>query len=134
MKPYLVATGAISFLATPTELVLPVVRLLRGHSGVATGPALVTLVHGVIGMGVVHAVRRDPRRVARLRDAKPSRWLLALPLYLLVSPALASERFVVLRSRSPLWGSVLSPIGGLHVAVALVTLRRALRVKRSAGS
>ncbi|WP_369141155.1 hypothetical protein [Modestobacter versicolor] len=132
MKPYLATTAVVSLLAAPTEVGVPVVRRLLGHSGISTGPHLVSLANAVAGLAVVHAFRRDPARWDRLRHRRVPRWLAVVPVHLLVSPVLAAnwERGVVLRGRSPFWG-VVSPIGLLHVALTMGTLRRALRARRA---
>ncbi len=133
-KPYLAATGVVSLLAGPAEVGVPVVRRLRGQSGIATGPHLVTLLNGLLGLAVVHVYRRDPDRWGRLRERRAPRWLAVVPVHLLLSPLLAArwERGVVLRGRSPLWGGVLSPIGLVHVVLTAGALLRAVRAARTA--
>ncbi len=109
-----------------------IVRRLRGGSGVSLGPGLVILANGMVGLGIVRFFRRHPDRWTRLRRRPAPRWLGAVALYLLLSPIGAArwEGGVVLRSRSALWGSLVSPVGWLQIALLFRTLHRAARAKR----
>jgi hypothetical protein len=130
MRPYAAAAAGIALLGAPADVIVPIVRRLRGRPGVAVGPGLVTLSHSLLALGVVHVVRQDPARLARLKERRPSRWLLAVRLYLLLSPAAASERVIVLRHRSPLWGEAVHPAGWLQLLVLLATISRARRPRQ----
>jgi hypothetical protein len=134
-KPYAAVTGAVALLGTPVEVLVPVVRRLRGRSGVSLGPGLVNLLNGLLGLGVLHVLRSRPARWARITDRPPPPWVaLVLAGYAAVSPAAGArwQRAVVLPGRSALWGGVVSPLGLLQIAVMLTTLRRALRARREA--
>jgi len=133
MKPYLATAAVIGLCGAPTELAVPIVRRLLGRTGVSTGPGLVELANAVLGLAVVRLYRQQPARWARLRDRPVPRGLLVLPLYLILSPAMAArwERAVVLRQRSPLWGAALSPVGVVQIGVLAVTISRARRAKRT---
>ena len=65
MEPFMTAVGAVWLLGSSAEAIVPVVRLLRGRSGVSIGPGLVDLAHGMVAPGVVPFFRQDPARWAR---------------------------------------------------------------------
>ena len=133
MKPYLAAAGAVGLLSAPAELLLPVVRRLRQETGIAVGPWMVIVANASLALGAVHLLRRRPGAWAALKGRRVPPWLLAVPLHVLLSPALASgsDRAVVLRGRSPLWGGVVSASGLVQVAVLAVTITRARRARRT---
>jgi hypothetical protein len=134
-RPYAAVTGAVALLGTPAEVLVPVVRRLRGRSGVSLGPGLVNLLNGLLGLGLVHLSRTRPARWARVTDRPPPPWVaLVLAGYAALSPATGArwQRGVVLPGRSALWGGLISPLGLLQIAVVLTTLRRALRARREA--
>jgi hypothetical protein len=135
MRPYAAVTGAVAVLGTPVEVLVPVVRRLRGRSGVSLGPGLVNLVNGLLGLGVVHVFHTRPARWARVRDRRLPPWVAAVLVgYAVLSPAAAAgwRRGVVLPGRSALWGGVVSPVGVLQVVLVLSTLRRGLRARQEA--
>ena len=134
-KPYAAVTGAVALLGTPVEVLVPVVRRLRGRSGVSLGPGLVNLLNGLLGLGVVHVFRTRPDRWARVEDRRLPPWVAAvLAGYAVLSPAAAARwrRGVVLPGRSALWGGLVSPLGLLQIVIMLSTLRRALRARQEA--
>lgn len=132
-KPYAAVSGAVGLLGAPVEVLVPVVRRLRGRSGVSLGPGLVNLGNALLGLGVVHAFRTRPAWWARVTERPPPPWVAAVLVgYAVLSPA-AAVRWrggVVLPGRSALWGGLVSPAGLLHVALLLTTLRRAMRARR----
>jgi hypothetical protein len=133
LGPYAAAVCAVALLGTPAEVVVPIVRRLRGRTGVSAGPGLVDLAHGVVALGITHRLRRHPARWERWRHADVPRWArVAAVAHLTLAPAAAAgwRRGVVLRGRSPLWGGVLSPVGLLQVGLAGVAVAR-LRGLRS---
>ena len=133
MKPYWVAAGAIGLLSAPAEVLLPVVRRLRRRTGIATGPSLVIMANASLALGGAHLLRRRPSTQAALAGRRVSPWLLAVPIHVLLSPALAAgwERGVVLRGRSALWGGLVSTSGLVQIAVLVVTITRARRARRT---
>ncbi|MGY1661727.1 hypothetical protein ACI78Q_10975 [Geodermatophilus sp. SYSU D00705] len=134
IKPYVVAVGAVSLFGTPAEVAVPIVRRLRGRSGVSAGPGLMNLGNGLVALGIAHYFRRRPAQWRRWRRERiPRRAAIAGLLYLTLSPAAAGwKRGVVFPGRSPLWGGFVSPIGLLQISLAVVALHRARRA-RSAG-
>ena len=134
-KPYAAVTGAVAVLGGPAEVLVPVVRRLRGRSGVSLGPGLVNLLNGLLGLGLVYFSRTRPARWAQIRDRRLPPWLAAVVLgYVMLSPVAAArwQRGVVLPERSALWSGLISPLGLLQIVVMLTTLRRALRARREA--
>ena len=134
-KPYAAVTGAVAVLGGPAEVLVPVVRRLRGRSGVSLGPGLVNLLNGLLGLGLVHFFRTRPARWAQVKDRRLPGWVALVPAgYAVLSPAVGArwQRGVVLPERSALWSGLISPIGLLQIAVMLTTLRRALRARREA--
>ncbi len=120
----------MALLGLPAELAVPVVRRLRGRSGVATGPGLTNLADGVVALGLVHHLRRHPQRWQRWSHRDVPRWgVVAVLAHLVLSPVAAAgwARGVVLPGRSPLWGGLVSPVGLLQVVVGAAALRRVLR-------
>ena len=65
IKPYALATGAVSLLGTPAEFGVPIVRRLRGKTGVSMGPGLMNLVNGAVAIGVVRFFRERPAQWQR---------------------------------------------------------------------
>ena len=131
--PYLSVVRRIGVLSAPAGIAVPVARLLRGRSGVSTGPKLVTLLNAVIGLAMTHYVRRSARW-QRWKHRLVPRWAAVAGLaYLTLSPAAAGEweRGVILRGRSPLWAGLVSPVGVLQLGIALVGYRRYRRMKSS---
>jgi hypothetical protein len=134
MKPYFAAAGLVGLLGLPAEAAVPVVRRLRGRSGVPVGPAAMNLANAVVAVGFVHVGRRRPARWQRWEHQHIPRWaLLTGAAYLALSPAVAagSERAVILRHRSPLWGALVSPVGLLQFALLLVAVGRVWRARPS---
>ncbi len=130
LTPYVGAVAAVALLGTPAEAAVPIVRRLRGRSGVSAAPGLVNLLNGVLALGVVHFSRRRPALRERWRHRHVPRWAMTAGLgYLTLSPAATAgwQRAVVLPGRSPLWGGCLSPIGLLQVAIGLLALHRLRR-------
>ena len=134
MKPYLAVAGAIGLLSAPAEVLLPVVRRLRRRTGIAIGPSSVIVANEALALGALHRLRRRPEVWAALKGRRIAPWHLTVPLYLLLSPVVATrwERAVVLRGRSALWGGVLSTSGLVQVALLAVTIARARRARRTA--
>ena len=132
MRPYLAVAGAVGLLSAPAEVLVPVARRLLGRTGVATGPALVVLVNEALALGGLHVLLRRPDRWAALEHRRVLPRHLAVPLYVLLSPLLATgwERAVVLRGRSALWG-VVSPSGVVHIGLMGVTVARVRRARRT---
>lgn len=134
IKPYAAAAGAVSILGAPVEFGVPIVRRLRGRSGVSIGPGLVNLTNGILALGAVGYFRQRPERWQRWKHERigPRAGLAALA-YVALSPAAAagSERTVILRGRTPLWGELISPIGLIQIALLLVALHRAGRARSS---
>ena len=131
MKPYLAVAAAVGLLSAPAEVVVPVARRLRGRTGVSTGPSLVVLTNEALFLGLLRLLRGRPDVWAALKEVRGAPWHAAVPLYVLLSPLLAStwERAVVLRGRSALWGLV-SPSGLVQIALMGVTIARARRARR----
>ncbi|KQS56883.1 hypothetical protein ASG36_17875 [Geodermatophilus sp. Leaf369] len=121
-------------LSLPAELLVPVVRLATGQSGVALAPAIVGQLDAVVAGLVVRALRSrgrprsgDPVTLG-LRAA-----LLAGLAACVLGPlaAAGTSRAVVLRDRSPLWGYLVQGLPSLPVSVAMVTaLLREMRAAR----
>ncbi len=131
LRPYTAAVGAVALCGTPAEVVVPVVRRLRGRSGVSMGPGLVNLANGVVAVGVTRYFRHRPEEWHRLSGGRIPRWTgIAGLIYLTVSPAVGASwgRGVLFRRRTPLWGGVVSPVGLLQITLLLATLHRARRV------
>lgn len=130
LKPYAAAIGAVGILGAPVEIVVPIVRRLRGETGVSMGPGLVNLANGLVVVAVVGYFRRRPAQWERWKGTVPA-WLGGL-VYLLPAPATAAgwQRGVILRRRSPLWGELISPIGLLQVALMTVVVHRLRRLQK----
>ena len=131
LKPYAAAIGAVGILGAPVELVVPIVRRLRGQSGVSMGPGLVNLANGLVVLVVVGYFHRRPAQWEKRRRVLPPRsYRFGGLVYLLLAPATAAgwQRGVILRRRSPLWGALISPIGLLHVALVSVVVHRVRRL------
>jgi hypothetical protein len=98
--------------ADPVALVLPLVRRARGRTGVQLGPGLVTAAHAAV-LGSLALRRPHP---AGIRSARA---LAAVVAWCAAGPALVagSDRTVVLRGRSPLWGYAVD--GAVRAAVVL---------------
>ena len=133
MKPYLATAAIIGLFGAPTEVVVPIVRRLRNRPGVSLGPGIVVLANALVGLGAVRFFRKRPELWGRLRNRPVTRWVLVLPLYRFLSPAVAAswQGGVVLRRHSALWGGALSPVGLLQAALLAVTLCRARQAKRT---
>jgi hypothetical protein len=99
---------------------------------VSLGPGLVILVNGLVALSTVRFFRQKPDQWTRLREQPVARWFVAVPLYLLLSPVAGArwERAVILRSRSALWGRLVSPVGWLKAALMTGTVHRAARARR----
>ena len=121
-------------LSLPAELLVPVVRLATGQSGVALAPAIVGQLDAVVAGLVVRAVRRR----GRVRTGEPltytQRAALLVGLAVCVLGPLAAagtSRAVVLPGRSSLWGYLVQGLPSLPVSVAMVTvLLREMRAAR----
>ena len=133
MKPYFMVATGVSLLSFPAEVLLPVVRRLRRRTGVSVGPSLVIVANASLALGAFHLRWRRPGSRAALRERRAAPWHLVVPLYLLLSPVLATgwERAVVLRGRSALWGGALSSSGLVQTAVLGVMIVRARRARRT---
>jgi hypothetical protein len=133
IKPYVATAGVVGLFGTPADILVPVVRRLRGHTGMALGPSLMTLANGLLAIGAVHHFRRHRERWQRLTRGLPQWAGLACLLYLALGPAAAGgwKRAVILRRRSPLWGAVVSPTGLLQLGLVCVALGRARRGRAS---
>jgi hypothetical protein len=134
MTPYLTVAGAVSLLSSPAEIILPIVRRVRGRTGVAIGPALVIVANATSALALAHLLRRRPGTWAALKRSRVRPWYLVVPLYVLLSPLLGAgwERAVVLRGRSALWGGLVSSSGLVQIVVLVVTIARARRARRTA--
>ena len=133
LKPYVAAAAIVGLLGTPAEIVVPVVRRLRGRSGVALGPGLMNLANGLLALAVVRHFRRRPELWEEWRTRIP-RWSGAAGLvYLSLSPVTAAgwKRAVLLPRRSSLWGGVISPIGLIQITLLVVGFSRARRARAS---
>ena len=133
MKPYFAVAGAVSLLSLPAQVLVPVVRRLQRRTGVSAGPSLVIVANASLALGGLHLLRRRPGAWAALEERRVAPWHLAIPLYVLLSPALATrwERAVVLRGRSPLWGGAVSPSGLVPIVLLGITITRARRARRA---
>ncbi len=124
--PEFVAARLVPLLTLPVDLALPLLRRLRGRTGVALAPDLVTQLNTVAVVAAVHALRRRPRsRAERWAAAGAAVWCATSPLL-----AARTDRLVVLRGRSPLWAYVVG--GVLSVPVSVATVTAMLVVMRSA--
>jgi hypothetical protein len=133
IRPYVAPAGVVGLLGIPADILVPVVRRLRGDTGVALGPNLLTLANGLLAIGTVHRLRRHRERWQRLTRRLPPWAGLAGMLYLALGPAAAGgwKRAVILRRRSPLWGAAISPTGLLQLVLVSVALGRARRGRAS---
>ena len=115
--PELATARLVPLLTAPLDLALPLLRRRRGRTGVALAPDLVTQLNTVVAVAAVHVARGRPRSPAdRWLAAGAAVWCAASPLL-----AVRTERLVVLRGRSPLWGYVLGGVTSLPLGVAAVT-------------
>jgi hypothetical protein len=129
IKPYVATAGVVGLFGTPADILVPVVRRLRGDTGVALGPNLMSLANGLLAIGTVRHFRRHRERWQRLTRGFPQWTGLAGMLYLAFGPVAAGgwKRAVILRRRSPLWGAAISPTGLLQLVLVSVALGRARR-------
>jgi hypothetical protein len=135
IKPYAMAAGAVSLLGTPAEFGVPLVRRLRGKSGVSIGPGLMNLVNGAVAMGLVRFFRERPAQWERWKRTRMAGWARLVGLaYVALSPVAAAslKPAVILPRRSPLWAGLISPIGVLPIALLIRAFYRARRTRLSA--
>lgn len=128
IQPYVATVAAVALLGAPAEIAVPIVRRVRGRSGVSIGPSGTTLLNGIVALGVAHWFRQRPARWQRVRQTGVPSWAgIGLLVHLTLSPAVAArwQGGVVLRRRSPLWGALVSPTGLLQLLLVLVALVRA---------
>jgi hypothetical protein len=132
LKPYVAAAGLVGIFAIPAEIVVPVVRRLRGQTGVALGPGLVNLANGLLALCVVRFFRQRPEVWREWRTHIPRWSVTAGMVYLVLGPMTATgwKRAVLLPRRSPLWGTI-SPIGLLQGTLLIVAFARARRARTS---
>ena len=124
--PELATAHLVRLVALPFEVLLPLLRLAWGRTGVALAPDLVTQLNTLVAVGVVHVRRGRARSPAEPWVAVGAGvWCALSPLF-----AVRSERLVVLRGRSPLWGWVMGGVLSLPQGIASVTAM--LTVMRSA--
>ena len=132
IKPYVLTVAAVALFGAPAEIAVPVVRRVRGQSGVSVTPGLTNVVNEIVALAVVHYFRQRPAQwQRRKRNGVPAWGRIAGLGYLVLSPAAAARCTggVLFRSRTPLWGAVISPIGLLQVTLLLVALGRARRAR-----
>lgn len=133
-KPYTAAVYAVGLLGAPAELVVAVVRRLRGRPGVSLGPGWMNLANELVALGVVRFFRRRPALRQRLSHSRIVRWsVIPLTVYLVLSPAAAAgwQQAEVLRGRSPLWGGLVPLSGLLHIMLLALAFIRARRARLS---
>jgi hypothetical protein len=105
--------------ADPLELALPLVRRVRGLTGVQSGPALLASVNAVV-LGLVSLRSPHPLGV------RTPRGLIAVVAWCALSPlpAAVSRRTVLLRERSPLWAYPLHVLPRALVVLAFLPAAR----------